>query len=426
MTIVTRRSALRGSVTIPGSKSHTIRAVAVAGLADGVSRILSPLDSADARAAEAAYRALGATIETSADEWKVSGVAGRPTAPAGPIDVGNSGTTLRLAMGAAALLAEGEAVLTGDEQIRRRPSAPLARSLNDLGADVVALEGTQAAPFRVRGRLRGGETSIEAVTSQYLSSLLVAVPLADGDSIIRVPVLNEAPYVDMTLAWLDAEGIRYERDGYREFRVPGGQTYPAFERRIPGDFSSATFFLGAGALGSNDVTAVGLDMSDTQGDKAVVDYLEAMGAKVEVTEAGVRVRPGDLKGAEIDLNATPDALPMMAVVGAAARGTTRLVNVPQARMKESDRISAMAAELGRMGIETKELPDGLIVHGGRLEGAAVEGYGDHRIVMALAVAGTIADGETRVTTAESVAVTFPDFAELLAGLGGEVTTVADG
>lgn len=420
MRFVCRKSQLRGEVRIPGSKSHTIRAVAIASLAEGESAIRAPLVSDDTVAAVEAYRALGAQIRMDPDVWRVSGTGGEIRAPDNVIDVRNSGVTLRTALGTCALLRKGMAVLTGDEQIRRRPAGPLAQSLNDLGAKVRSTRGTGVAPFVVEGRLHGGETSIEGTTSQYVTGLLINAPLADGDSTIRVPVLNEAPYVEMTLEWLRSHGIRFQQDGLREFRVPGGQQYRPVRRAIPADWSSATFFLGAGALAQGGITLLGLDMSDIQGDKAVVDYLKKMGATVEVAPDRIRVKANELVGCELDLNDTPDALPTLAVLGCFARGTTRLVNVPQARIKESDRIAVMARELGRLGARTEELADGLVVHESKLKGAEVNGHGDHRVVMALAVAGCFIPGETVVHGAEAAAVTFPEFADCMSALGAQM------
>jgi len=421
MNLVCERSVLRGSVDVPGSKSHTIRAVAIASLAKGESVIRQPLDSQDARSAVAAFRALGAEIETQPDVWRVIGVNGVPRTPGDVIDVANSGTTLNIALGSCSLLRSGMAVLTGDEQIRRRPSELLASALNDLGASVRSTRANGCAPFVVEGMLRGGATSIEAVSSQFLTSLLINAPLADGDSHIRVPLLNEQPYVEITLDWLQREGIMLAHEHLREFRISGGQSYRAFDRRIPGDFSSATFFLVAGALGDNDITCMGLDMNDTQGDKAVVDYLRQMGADVSVASDNIRVRAAELHGCEIDLNATPDALPMMAVAGCFATGVTRLVNVPQARIKETDRIAVMHRELERLGARVKELPDGLVVEQSELRGADVDGHGDHRVIMALAIAGSLIPGRTVVHDSEAVSVTFPAFAEALGKLGGKIS-----
>jgi 3-phosphoshikimate 1-carboxyvinyltransferase len=419
MDLICERATLRGSARIPGSKSHTIRAVVIASLAGGESAIREPLDSEDTRAAAGAYRALGAEIDTEPGLWCVRGVSGLPRTPQNVIDVVNSGTTLNVVMGSCALVQSGTAILTGDDQIRRRPSSPLAASLNDLGARVWSSRGNGCPPFLVQGRLRGGETAIEAVSSQFLTSLLLNVPLAEGDSHIRVPLLNEAPYVEMTLDWLRRQGITVDHEGLQEFHVPGDQRYARVDRAIPGDFSSATFFLAAGALGENDVVCRGLAMADTQGDRAVVDYLRRMGAAIEIRDDGIRVQGRGLTGCEIDLNATPDALPMLAVLGCFAQGITKLVNVPQARIKETDRITVMRMELERLGAKVRELPDGLIVEQSGLRGATVDGHGDHRVIMALAIAGTMIPGRTTIRGCEAMAVTFPAFAETLTNLGGK-------
>jgi 3-phosphoshikimate 1-carboxyvinyltransferase len=420
MRLICRQSRLHGEVRVPGSKSHTIRAVAIASLAAGESQIRAPLDSADTRAAVAAYRALGAGIEVTPELWRVTGTGGDLRTPDDVIDVANSGVTLCTAMGVCALLREGAAVLTGDEQIRRRPAGPLAASLTDLGADARSTRGSGLAPFVVSGRLRGGETTIEATNSQHLSSLLMSAPLADGDSTIHVPVLNEAPYVEMTLDWLARQGVRVEHQDLREFRIAGGQRYQPVARDIPADWSSATFFLGAGALGYNEVTLRGLDLDDTQGDKAVADMVRQMGADVEVSADAVRVRSHTLHGCELDLNATPDALPMLAVLACFADGTTTLANVPQARAKETDRIAVMTEELAKMGGRLRELPDGLVIESSKLRTAEVDGHGDHRVVMALAIAGCSTPGTTVINNAEAMAVTFPQFVDCMRALGAEI------
>lgn len=419
-------STLSGAVEIPGSKSHTIRAVAIAALARGVSHIRQPLESADTRSAINAYQALGARVEERPDLWTITGTGGEIQPPQSEIDVGNSGTTLNVALGSCALLRSGKAVLTGDKQIQRRPSAQLAKSLNDLGASVKDLRGTGCAPFEVCGRLRGGETRLEAVSSQYLSSLLMSTPLGDGNSRILVPLLNERPYVGITLDWLARQGIQLDAaPDWSEFRVPGGQSFTPVDRRIPADFSSATFFLAAGALPGNSVVCRGLDYADTQGDKAVVEYLKTMGARVEVSNEEIRVSSHELRGCEIDLNATPDALPMMAVLACFARGETRLVNVPQARQKETDRIAVMREELSKLGADVEELSDGLIVRESRLTGATVSSHDDHRVVMSLAIAATQAKGATTIEHAEAMSVTYPTFVESLRSLGGRASTSAE-
>ena len=422
MQLVSRKSRLQGTVSIPASKSHTIRAVAMASLASGDSVIRNPLWSGDTEAAVLCYRAFGARIDTSDDKaWKVTGFGGKVMPPAGTIDVLNSGTTLRVAMGSAALAGPGAATtFTGDEQIQSRPIAPLMQSLEELGAQCVSLKNNGKAPVRVAGQLRGGRTSIAAFTSQYLSSLLLCTPLASADTDIEVTLLNEPGYVQMTLDWLDKQGIQYESDGLRRFHMRGGQSYKAYDLPVPADFSSATFFLCAAALFGDGVTLKGLDFSDSQPDKAVVDYLRAMGADIVAEPDGITVKASSLKGITIDMNATPDALPAMAVTGVFAEGTTKLVNVPQARSKETDRIQCMAEELTKMGAQVEELPDGLIVHHSKLRAAHLDGRGDHRIVMALSLAGMGLDEPCTIGTAEAIKVTFPEFVGLMQALGANL------
>jgi 3-phosphoshikimate 1-carboxyvinyltransferase len=425
MKLKVRKSGLKGTVAIPTSKSHTIRAVAIASLAAGTSTIRRPLVSGDALSAVACYSQLGASIDTTeAGAWRITGMGGQIVTPADIIDVGNSGTTLRLALGSAALAQPGEKItFTGDGQIQARPLQPLMGAINTLGGHCHSLRGNGMAPVEVEGRLRGGKVSIECKTSQYLSSLLAATPLADGDTEIDVTLLNEPDYVQITLDWLDAQGIRYQHEGLRHFHIKGGQSYKAFDRAIPADFSSATFFLCAAALLGAEITLEGLDFSDSQPDKAVVEYLKLMGAKVRVDGTSVTISGGGLKGVEIDMNKTPDALPAMAVTAAFASGKTKFYNVPQARLKETDRIACMAQELAKVGIRTEELPDGLIVYGGKPKAAVADGRSDHRIVMAMAIAGLAMEGETTIETAEAMSVTFPTFVELMQGLGADMEIV---
>lgn len=425
MLLTVKKSLLSGTVAIPGSKSHTIRAVAIASLADGTSIIRNPLISNDTLSAVEAYRAFGAKIDTNnPSSWQIQGIAGRIEAKQIQIDVGNSGTTMNLAIGTAALAQpDTEISLTGDYQIQYRPVGTLINSINDLGANAHCLKDNDCPPLIVSGRLSGGKTSMECQTSQYLSSLLLACPLASGTTELTIPLLYEPDYARITLDWLDRQKINYEmKDDLSFFRIPGNQSYKPFDLSIPADFSSATFFLCAAALVGRNVIIKGLDFSDRQPDKAVVDYLKKMGADIRITPEGVRVNDSHLKGVDIDMNRTPDALPAMAVTAAFARGTTRLLNVPQARKKETDRITCMAEELTKLGADVKELPDGLVIHGSGgkdLKPWPVSGRHDHRIVMALSIAGMAMQGTLDIDTAEAMNVTFPEYTKLMTRLGAD-------
>ncbi len=409
-------------VTIPASKSHTIRAVVIASLASGQSSIRKPLESGDTTAVVNCYRALGAQIDTSDPTlWKVIGTGGQIIPPKETIDVLNSGTTLRIAMGSAALAQPGQTTtFTGDEQIQSRPIGPLMQSLEDLGAKCKSLKNNGKAPLQVTGQLKGGKTSIAASTSQYVSSLVLCTPLVEKDSEIDVTLLHEPDYVQMTLDWLNKQGIEYENENMRRFKVKGQQNYKAFDDTVAADFSSATFFLCAAALMGDEVTLLGLDFSDSQPDKAVIDYLREMGANITISADSITVKAATLRGIEIDMNRTPDALPAMAVTASFAEGETRLVNVPQARTKETDRIKCMAEELKKLSVDVEELPDGLIIRPGRPRRAKLDGRSDHRIVMALSLAGLCLEDRCIIDTAEAMNVTFPQFVELMRNLGADM------
>ncbi|GHT90956.1 3-phosphoshikimate 1-carboxyvinyltransferase [Spirochaetia bacterium] len=461
MNAVIKPHRFTGTFRVPASKSHTIRRLLIAALADDVSEIDYPLDSLDARSCVAVCRAFGAEITehraagstgtqcaNPPDEcgeklvrYTVKGIgfgsdagSGKLKIPERPIDVGNSGTTLFLTLAAAAL-GSSPIEFDGDEQIRRRSAAPLLEALTGLGIRVESKNGNGCAPIIIQGPWKGGRVSLACPTSQYLSAILLAAPLAPAGVIteIDVPLLNERPYIEMTLSYLDAQGIHYETNSaFSRFRISGGASYKGTSGPVPGDFSSAAFPGSAAIIGGGPVTLLGLDPDDPQGDKAIFDMLQKMGAgikweKVKNTSAGSAgstgpewrltvSRSGPLKGGEFDLNDTPDLLPIMAVLGSYAEGTTALVNVAHARIKETDRIAVMASVLGKLGANIEERPDGIIIHGNSntaLHGGVMDGHGDHRVVMALAAAALGAAGPVKITGAESAAVTYPGFLELL-------------
>ncbi len=417
MRIFSSFSEPRGRVAIPGSKSHSIRALFFATLAEGVSEITAILDSDDVKSAMEACREFGAEISKQGDTVIVTGTGGiiRPRSEA--IDIGNSGTSARFALGTAAL-ASTPVTITGDASSRKRPMKPLIDSLARLGAEILDSDDGHL-PITLRGPLKGGKTAVDGTTSQYLSSLLVHTPFCPDRTELTIDSLNEKPYVDMTLNWLKKLKIKFEKESYSRFVIYPGQQISAFKTAIPADFSSATFFLALAAVEGAEVELCGLDMKDVQGDKQVIDHLLSMGADIEVGDT-LKVKGKKLTGRVIDLNSTPDALPAMAVVGCLAEGETRLVNVPQARLKETDRIAVMAEELKKMGADIEERPDGLVIRHSSLKGGKVDGHHDHRVVMSLAVAGLAADGVTEIATAESISVTFPNFVELMRSCGSKM------
>ncbi|OPY51885.1 MAG: 3-phosphoshikimate 1-carboxyvinyltransferase [Methanosaeta sp. PtaU1.Bin055] len=412
------RSQVSGEVEVPPSKSYTHRAITISALGPGGS-VKRPLLSADTRATIRAAEAFGAEIAIEGETLAVAGVGGGPKTPENVIDVENSGTTLRI-MAAVAALTDG-AVLTGDASIRRRPNGPLLKSLCDLGGEAFSIKKDDCAPLVVRGRIRGGRTVLDgSVSSQFLSALLISCPLAEGGSEIEIKgELKSRPYAEITLEMLRAAGAKIETD-FERFAVQGGQSYDLGGYTVPGDFSSASYLLAAAAVTGSSLSVRGLRPSK-QGDSAIVSILQEMGAKIswDRSEGVLDIEGRELSGVEVDASLTPDLVPTIAVLGSVAEGQTVVKNAEHVRHKETDRLRAMATELSRMGAKIAERPDGLVIEGGRLRGARVSGHHDHRIVMALTVAGLVA-GDTTVDTAEAVSVSYPGFFEEMARIGASV------
>ena len=422
---VQKTEQLSGEITIPSSKSHTIRAVIIASLAQGRSELLNPLFSEDTKAAIQACERLGAKIEKKSDNLIIEGFGRSPDKPSAVIDMLNSGTSTNLIMGILAGLGI-EAEITGDASLQTRPVKSLAAALETLGCKIDFTEDNGCPPLKISGRIKGGKVTLDASkSSQYVSSLLIACPLAEQDTEIFVEDPTELPYIEMTLKWLDEQNIKYERDGFNYFRISGNQNYTSFEKSIPADWSSAAFPICAAAITESDVIIKGIDINDVQGDKAIIEYLKDMGADIRLEENGIRVKGGKLQGKKLDINATPDALPALSVMGCLAEGETKLVNVAQARVKETDRIKVMADELKKMGALIEELPDGLIIKKSRLKGTKLRGHHDHRVVMALSIAAMTADEETLIDTAEAVSVTYPNYVKTMRKLGANITLIKE-
>ena len=418
-------SPLKGDIAIPPSKSHTIRALLIAALADGESCIRKPLLAGDGRSAFLAATALGATVREDEGDLIVQGTGSRHESGESLFDMGNSGTSTNLFMAAAAL-GNRPRRFDGDASLRSRPFRPLLRALEQLGA-MVTIDPSAAKdlPFTIRGPLRGGRATVSGVSSQFVSSLLFAAPLLKASSEIIVEKLQEKPYVEMTIWWLRKQNIALTHAAdLSRFSIEGGQAYRPFDLAIPADFSGAAFAACAGAMNAEGLRLTGLDFTDSQGDKGIFEVLGRMGARIVHEDAAVTVSRGEpLRGITVDLNAMPDALPALAVVACAAGGETRIVNVAQARIKETDRIVVMRQELTKMGADITETDDGLIIRGQMLHGAQVDGHDDHRVVMALAVAALAAEGETVIDGSGSTSVTYPGFADDFRRLGARIASV---
>lgn len=404
-----------GKIEVPASKSQTIRAFLIATFSKEKSTIRHPLISNDTKSCIEACKSLGAKIDFN-DDYSIAYVDATKACNADSpieIDAGNSGTTEYLLLGLAASVGVNVTIF-GDKQLNSRPVGPLADSLRDLGAEVECTDGKP--PIKLRGPLKGGKTTIECKTSQYLSGLLLSAALASSDTQIDCSLLYEKPYVGITLSWLNKQGIEYWiSDDMEHAMVKGNQHYHGFDEYIDGDFSSASFFFSMAAISRSKITVKGLNINDPQGDKGVLDILKKMGCKIEWDGNEVSViGPEDgLRGGEFDLNAMPDSLPVLAVVSAFANSDVHLTNVPQARIKETDRIATMCANLRLLGVDVDEEEDGMMIHPrGTIEGGSVKGYGDHRIIMAMATAAAGSKKSIFIDDIAAAAVTFPTFFKL--------------
>jgi len=417
-------SKLAGEVVAPPSKSYTHRAFAVGLLAEGESRITDPLIGMDTKATIDAAEILGAKISNIRETWVVHGTGGNLKPKTDLIDAQNSGTTIRI-MSAIAALSHKPIRLTGDESIRKRPMGPLIEALVKLGAKGKCEGPNGRPPVVVGGGLAGGDVEITgAVSSQFISALLIACPYAHEDVTLSVAEEPRSkPYIEITLEVLDAAGAKIRRNkSLTDFKIDGRQVFSPLELKIPGDFSSAAFVLGAAALTGSTVRVSNMNVKGAQGDKRIVELLREFGADVKVRGETVEVAgTGGLTGIEADCSDNPDLVPILSVLGAVADSKTRLTNIPHLRFKETDRIRALATELRKLGADVEELPDEIRLNGVKqLKGAKLQSYGDHRMAMALGVAGLVAKGETIVEGAESIPVSYPSFVEDMQKLGAQL------
>jgi len=411
-------------VEAPSSKAYTHRAVIAASLSDGESRIEKPLVCDDTEATVNAVQAYGAKVEEKAPEWIVRGTSSLKMTK-DVIDCGESAATMRFVTPITAHRS-GITELTGGKSLRKRPMEPLLVALRQLGVICYSLDGSGRPPLVVHGGgIRGGIASIPGdISSQFISGLLFASPLANGDVEIRLSSrLESRSYVEMTLEVLKDHRVtvRWSPE-MRDFFIPHDQCPAPFSRIIPGDYSSAAFLLAAAAATSSKVTVANLEKRSLQGDRAIVEILVKMGADLNVRDECVEIRGnGSLEAVQVDARDIPDLAPVCAVLGCCANGRTVIRNVERLRMKESDRIESLVTELNRMGAKVTNVGDEILVEGPcRLRGATIDSHGDHRIAMACAVAALGADGETEINNAGCVSKSYPKFFKDLRSLGGKI------
>lgn len=406
------------SVRLPGSKSITNRALLLAALADGESRLIAPLHSEDTFYMASALRALGVEIEETPErDFIVAGRGGLFDAPNKPLFIGNSGTTVRFLTAAACFAPAGtDVVLDGVARMRERPIRDLVGALLTLGVDAECLNGHGCPPVRVRGGgLAGGSCRLRGdVSSQFLTALLQAAPSAQRDvEIVIVGELISKPYVDITQSVMASFGVSLVNDEYRRLRVPAGQRYTGCEYVIEADASNASYFLAAAAITGGTVTLENLGTDSIQGDIGFLDVLERMGCTVTRGPSVTLTGPVQLSAINADMDAIPDTAQTLAVVAAFADGPSRITGIASLRVKETDRVKAIAKELPKIGIRVDEGPDNWTITppaNGVYTPAEINTYDDHRMAMAFAVAGLRVPGVT-INNPGCVAKTFPDFWE---------------
>jgi 3-phosphoshikimate 1-carboxyvinyltransferase len=412
-------SKIKGTVKAPASKSMMQRAIAAALLAETPTRILNPTYSNDSRAALSIIRRLGATVEAAEDEILVHGSGTlKPTGEV--LDCGESGLSIRMFTAIAALWHDA-LTLTGEGSLLKRPVSMIEEPLKELGALVTTTDG--CPPLTVKGPLKGGTAHVDgSVSSQFLTGLLMALPKAPGDSRLYVKDLKSTPYIDMTLALLEAFGVEIQHTGYEEFFIKGNQTYRIDKYEVEGDWSGASFPLAAGALGGS-VAVTGLDIDSPQADREIIDALRAAGAEVRMTGKSVEVAENELHGFHFDATHCPDLFPPLAALACNCKGRTIIRGVERLIHKESSRAEALQKELTALGGMIRINGNRMEIDGVKLKGGIIDSHNDHRIAMAGALAAINSESGVIITGYECVAKSYPDFFEDLRAIGGKVNEV---
>ena len=440
-------SKINGTVKAPSSKSYSHRAVILASLSEGKSKLFDVLYSEDVLSTIRACRALGAKIDQkkeiilkgdksqTVDYLEVYGTGGKlHNSSKDMIDLANSGTTLRI-MTSVAALSDNEVIFTGDDSLKTRPMGALLDALESLGVKVESLNQNNKAPLKIYPGYEGGMADIlGSISSQFISSILISAPLSKKGVELEVyPEFVSKPYVDMTISILEKFGIEVVEEQYQihetckkehsdclgaKFNVKP-QKYKASDYIVEGDYSSASYLLAATAIAGGEIRVQNLFSDSKQGDKYILDILEQMGADITAFEDRVTIRSdGKLKGIDVNLSYAPDLLLTVAVLAALAEGKTTITGVKHGRLKETDRIDTTCRELEKLGCKLEEFEDGMTIYGQTIGDGIVESHNDHRLAMAFSLLGLRHDVE--VENGECFDVSFPNFIELMSEIGIEM------
>ncbi|MEI8225060.1 MAG: 3-phosphoshikimate 1-carboxyvinyltransferase [Bacteroidota bacterium] len=407
-------SGIKGQIKAPASKSMTQRSIAAALLANGQSIIHNPSYCDDSLAAMSIAVGLGARVEPKADELKIngSGVLKEPK-----LNCGESGLAIRMFSPIAALY-PAEITMVGANSLKKRPMFMIEEALNQLGVKCTSSDGF--LPLTIQGPIVGGYCEIDgSVSSQLLTGLLMALPLAARDSEIKVNNLKSKPYIDMTIQILKSFGITVHNTGYTLFQIPGNQKYIPHNYTVEADWSGGAFLLVAGAV-NGQITVQGLRTDSMQSDMAIINALGKAGAQMKISENQIEISKSDLKAFEFDATESPDLFPPLVALASYCDGVSTIKGVSRLIYKESDRATALKEEFGKMNVRIEIKDDLMFVTGGRPQGAHVESHDDHRIAMAVAVASLGATGRVYIRDSQCVAKSYPGFFDDLRHLGALV------
>jgi 3-phosphoshikimate 1-carboxyvinyltransferase len=407
-------SAIKGTVKAPSSKSMTQRAIAAALLADGQSIIHNPSYCDDSLAAMSIAVGLGARVEPQVNQLKIIGSA---ILKEPKLNCGESGLAIRMFSPIAALY-PSEIIMVGANSLKKRPMFMIEEALNQLGVKCTSSGGF--LPLTIRGPLAGGKCEIDgSVSSQLLTGLLMALPLASGNSEIRVNNLKSKPYIDMTIQLLNSYGIIVENSDYRMFHIPGNQKYTPHNYTVEGDWSGGAFLLVAGAINGH-LFIQGLRNDSLQSDMSIINPLKKAGAQMNITDQQIEISRSDLKAFEFDATESPDLFPPLVALASYCEGVSAIKGVSRLIYKESDRAKTLKEEFGKMNINIEIHDDNMNVTGGKPLSARVESHDDHRIAMALAVASLRASGKVSIRDSQCIAKSYPAFFDDLRQLGAAV------
>lgn len=407
-------SFLTGEVKAPPSKSMTQRAIAAALLSEGESLIVNPSYCDDSLAAMSIAVSLGSRVEPGPDSMRITGSRSLKETK---LNCGESGLAIRLFSPVASLF-DAEITITGAGSLKRRPMTMIEEALRQVGVECTTTDGL--LPLTIRGPLCGGECDIDgSISSQLLTGLLMSLPVAEKDSIVRVRNLRSTPYIDMTLEVLKDFGINVSNENYEIFRIPGRQKYIARTWEVEGDWSGGAFLLVAGAINGN-IKVNGLRTLSNQSDAAILSVLQDAGAPMKISGDTVEISKSDLKAFDFDATQAPDLFPPLVALASYCKGISTIRGASRLIHKESDRSAALIGEFAKMGIRVDAVDDSLVVTGGQVTGARVDSHEDHRIAMAAAVAALGASGTVYIKDSHCVGKSYPLFFDDLRRIGAVI------